>query len=402
MRSRSWRTLPLSDREAVMRWDPYSLTADADFDGFWAHRLASGDRKLLLVLGRGFDIRTLETARRLKTLDADVEVWQLAFDNGLGDSDLRAAMTDENHQGLVGLVGADRIKEVAIQIGGPSGTTATALNTQNALQAAGDCQEFDDVIVDISAMPRMVAMTAVSVLLFRLDKLAEGGAKSVNLHVTTAESVSADIGAARGSLRDGVTFVRGFSGHLEEQTTQNWPRVWFPVLGEGQRERLSLIQELLDPDEICPVIPFPTKKPRRGDEVVGEHRETLFDDFQIEPANILLASEYNPFEAYKKIYIAMDRYKQALRTMGGCKLFVSPLSSKLLSIGVLLACYDHRYGAGSDDSFDVGIPYVETAMYGDPEQGPAGAFELHSMWIRGDWEASLDDEEEDEAHPEGD
>ncbi|MFX8906970.1 hypothetical protein ABTM87_19255, partial [Acinetobacter baumannii] len=88
------------------------------------------------------------------------------------------------------------------------------INTQTALQKAGDCQGFDDVIVDISAMPRMVAMTAVSVLLFRFDKVAENGGKSINLHVTTAESVSADIGAARGSLRDGVTFVRGFSGHL--------------------------------------------------------------------------------------------------------------------------------------------------------------------------------------------
>jgi len=379
----------LSDRETAMRWDPYCLTSDANFDEFWADRLKGGGRRLLLILGRGFDVRTLETARRLHGLGVKVEVWLLAFDNGLGDSALRASMTTDNHDGLVALFGAESITSVPIEIGGPSGTVATPINTQVALQKAGDCQGFDDVVVDISAMPRMVAMTAVSVLLFRLDECAKTGGRSVNLHVTTAESVSADVGAARGSLRDGVTFVRGFSGHLEEQTTQNWPRVWFPVLGEGQRDRLSLIQELLDPDEICPVIPFPTKKPRRGDEVVGEHRETLFDDFLIEPANILLASEYNPFEAYKQIYIAMDKYKQALRTMGGCKLFVSPLSSKLLSIGVLLACYDHRYGAGSEDHFDVGIPYVETAVYGDPDQDSGGKFELHSMWIRGDWEDAI-------------
>lgn len=62
----------------------------------------------------------------------------------------------------------------------------------------------------------------------------------------------------------------------------------------------------------------------------------------------------------------MDRYKRALRTMGSCKLFVSPLSSKLLSIGVLLACYDHRYGVGASDDFDVGIPYVETASTAIP------------------------------------
>ncbi|MCR5870897.1 hypothetical protein LRS12_09345 [Sphingomonas sp. J344] len=372
-----------------MRWDPYSLTADADFEPFWSDRLNGGGRRLLLILGRGFDVRTLAAARRLHALGADIRVWQLAFDNGLGDSAVRSAKTTENHEGLLELFGEDRVKVVPIEIGGPSGAAVTPLNTQTALQGAGDPLEFDDIVVDISAMPRMVAMTAVSVLLHRLDKVAKAGGASVNLHVTIAESVSADVGAAKGSLRDNVSFVRGFSGHLEEQTTQNWPRVWFPVLGEGQKDRLSLIQELLDPDEICPVIPFPTKKPRRGDEVVGEHRETLFDDFLIEPANILLASEYNPFEAYKQIYTAMDQYKRALSTMGGCKLFVSPLSSKLLSIGVLLACYDHRYGSGSNDDFDVGIPYVETAVYGDPDQAGTVGFELHSMWIRGDWEEAL-------------
>ena len=371
-----------------MRWDPYLLTTDGGFEAFWAARLDSGARRLLLILGRGFDVRTLAVAVRLHAVGADIHVWQLAFDNGLGDSEARAAKTTENHDGLLGLFGEDRVTVVPIEIGGPSGSAITPLNTQIAIQQAGDPLAFDDVVIDISAMPRMVAMTAVSVLLYRLDRAAETGGRSVNLHVTTAESVSADVGAARGSLRDNVSFVRGFSGHLEEQTTQNWPRVWFPVLGEGQRDRLSLIREHLDPDEICPVIPFPTRKPRRGDEVVGEHRETLFDDFLIEPANILLANEYNPFEAYRQIYRAMDRYKRALRTMGGCKLFVSPLSSKLLSIGVLLACYDHRYGIGSGDYFDVGIPYVETAVYGDPDQGDGG-FELHSMWIRGDWEEAL-------------
>nr|AAC24511.1 unknown [Mesorhizobium loti]CAD31407.1 HYPOTHETICAL PROTEIN [Mesorhizobium japonicum R7A] len=373
-----------------MRWDPYSLTLDSDFTMFWRRRLSAKKRKVLLVIGRGFDVRTLETARRLHALDADISVWQLVFDNGLGDSPKRSELTATNHEGLLKLVPAEKIVAVPIEIGGPVGAAVTPRNTKASLDRAGDCRDFDDVIVDISAMPRMVALTAVSVLLFKLDKLAEANGPSVNLHVTTSESVSADLGAAKGSLRDSVTFVLGFSGHLEEQTTQNWPRVWFPVLGEGQRDRLHLIQDHVNPDEICPVIPFPTRKPRRGDEVVGEHRDTLFDDFKVEPANILLASEYNPFEAYRQIFTAMERYKKALKPMGGCKLFVSPLSSKLLSIGVLLACYDHKFGKGSSDRFDVGIPYVETAVYGDPEQNAETAdFELHSLWIRGEWEEPI-------------
>lgn len=372
-----------------MRWDPYSLTRHGEFDTFWKIHLAAKKRKILLVLGRGFDVRALETARRLHDLGANVRVWQLAFDNGLGDSEKRAKLTQANHDELVRLFSVARIAPVSITIGGPAGAAVTPRNTQEAIVLAGDCSQFDDVVVDISAMPRMVAMTAVSVLLFNLDKIAKTGGPSVNLHVTTAESVSADLGAAKGSLRDGVSFVLGFSGRLEEQTTQNWPRVWFPVLGEGQRDRLTLIRDQINPDEICPVIPFPTRKPRRGDEVVGEHRDTLFDDFQVEPANILLASEYNPFEAYKQIYTAMDRYKRALETMGGCKLLVSPLSSKLLSIGVLLACYDHKYGHGPNGNFNVGIPYVETAVYSDPDQGTDREFELYSLWIRGDWEEPI-------------
>lgn len=35
---------------------------------------------------------------------------------------------------------------------------------------------------------------------------------------------------------------------------------------------------------------------------------------------------------------------------------------------------------------DVGIPYVETADYGDPQQDGAAPFALSSMWIRGEWE----------------
>ncbi|MGP2494288.1 hypothetical protein ACTDI4_22055 [Mesorhizobium sp. PUT5] len=380
----------MSSSSPEMRWDPYSLTLDADFTTFWKQRLSAKQRKLLLVIGRGFDIRTLETVRRLHSLGADMSVWQLVFDNGLGDSPKRSELTEANHEGLLKLVPAEKILSVPIEIGGPAGAAVTPRNTKASLDRAAKDLEFDDIIVNISAMPRMVALTTVSVLLFRLDKLCSDGGPSVNLHVTTSESVSADLEASKGSLRDSVTFVLGFSGHLEEQTTQTWPRVWFPVLGEGQRERLHLIQEHVNPEEICPVIPFPTRKPRRGDEIIGEHRDTLFDDFQVEPANILLASEYNPFEAYRQIYTAMEQYKRALKPMGGCKLFVSPLSSKLLSIGVLLACYDHKYGNGSTDGFDVGIPYVETAVYGDPEQNVETAkYELHSMWIRGEWEKPI-------------
>ena len=376
----------MSEKEANMRWDPYHLVRDNEFEDFWRRHLGARSRKILLVLGRGFDVRTLAAARRLNAIGADIQVWLLAFDNGLGDSESRIALTEQNYNGLVEVFGEARITHVPIEIGGPSVETVTPRSTKAALAKAGDVTAFDDVVIDISAMPRMVALTTIAILLHELDRIAADGGVNVNLHVTTAESVSADLGAARGSLRDNVTHVLGFSGQLQAETTENWPRIWFPVLGEGQRDKLLRIREKIDPDEICPVIPFPARAPRRGDEIVLEHRDILFDDFRIEPANILLACEYNPFEAYKQIFLAMDRYRRALQALGGCKAFVSPLSSKLLSVGVLLACYDHLHGDVPGQRLDVGIPYVETAVYQDPEQGEDLEFELYSMWIRGEWE----------------
>lgn len=375
----------MSNGESRMRWDPYVLADDSKFNGFWEEHLSTRKRELLFVLGRGFDPRALVALERLISFGSRPTVWLMAFDNGLPDSDRRSSLTEANYHGLRSLLGQQTIVELPINIGGSAYTNATSRNTRRAIQAAGELREYDDVVVDISAMPRMVAMTCVAKLLFDLDQQTRDGGPNTNLHVVTAESVSTDL-RSHGSLMDHVTNVVGFSGHLSEQTSEHVPRVWFPVMGEGQDDRLQRIQGVLDPDEICPVIPFPSRNPRRGDDIITEHRVTLFEDFQVEPANILKASEFNPFEAYRQLFGAMDRYRRALVELGGCKAFASPLSSKLLSIGTLLACYDHRYGDVEGARLKVGIPYVETAAYGDPDLGGDTDYELYSMWIKGEWE----------------
>ena len=368
-----------------MRWDPYVLADDREFDAFWQTHLATRNRNVLFVLGRGFDPRALAALRRITDQGVKPVVWLMAFDNGLEDSELRQHLTQTNREGLEAIVGKSSIRELDVDIGGVAYSNATSRSTRRAIGEAGDLASYDDVIVDISAMPRMVPLTAVAKLIHDLDQQAAASGKNTNLHVVTAESVKTDV-RTFDSLMDEMTTVVGFSGHLTEQTTEHVPRVWFPVLGERQNARLQVIQSRLDPDEICPVIPFPSRNPRRGDDIITEHRVTLFEDFLVEPSNILRASEFNPFEAYRQLFGAMDRYRRALDELGGCKAFVSPLSSKLLSIGALLACYDHRWGDIDGVRLKVGIPYVETAVYSDPDLTDATENELYSMWIRGEWE----------------
>jgi hypothetical protein len=340
----------------------------------------------LFVVGRGFDFRADAAPSRIAGLGAtDRHAWVLKYQNGQLDSGSRVERVEANAARFSQIFG-DATTTIDVRMGSAgSSSNVTSRNVKRAVSRSTELAGYSDVVVDISAMPRTVALTAIAQLIALLDELASNG-KSINLHVVVAESAKIDRSHSGGSLNDAVTSLVGFSGRLTSESTANVPRVWFPVLGEGQQERLEKIRTEVDPDEICPVIPFPSRDPRRGDGLIEEYRQLLFDDYRVEPANIIYASEYNPFEAYRQLFGAIDRYRDALRELGGCKVYVSPLSSKLLSVGALLACYDHKIQSGGPDHVSVGIPYVESATYGDPVDSVASTVTLYSLWLRGEWE----------------
>lgn len=370
-----------------MRWDPYVLVTEPKFDQFWSNHFDSRKRDVLFIVGRGFDIRATLGSKRICDVGGEGrrDAWFLNFDNGPLDSTKCDDLTDENVTRYRHIFQNTALQELSIRLSTSGNQMGTSRYTSGVIRRNKDeLTTYDDIVIDISAMPRMVAMTVIVQILYLLDTAFKNGGKDTNLHIVTAESVSSDRGAKPASLSDTVTSVVGFSGQLNSEAAEHIPRVWFPVLGEDQKTRLTRIRGELRPDEICPVIPFPSKDARRGDEIITSFRQTLFDDFRVEPGNILRASEFNPFEAYKQLYKAIDRYRDSLNELGGCKAFVSPLSSKLLSVGGVLACYDHL-GKG-DSRLKVGIPYVEAASYGEPTQTTTEGTELYSMWIRGEWE----------------
>jgi hypothetical protein len=372
-----------------MRWDPYQLFDGAGFEAYWADRLSDGSRKLLFVVGRGFDARAALVPRRILNSGrvAALHGWILRYRNGQLDTPNTKQRIDANAAALGQIFGGAQT-EIEIKMRGSGNSHMTSRNTRTAVNRQQELAQYTDVVVDVSALPRTIGLTAIAQLIALLDELAQKGGPSVNLHVVVAERVASDRRHTSASLSDTVTSLVGFSGQLTAESTINLPRVWFPVLGEGQSARLERIRSELDPDEICPVIPFPSRDPRRGDRLIEEYRQLLFDDFRVEPANILYASEYNPFEAYRQIYGAINRYRDSLSDLGGCKVFMSPLSSKLLSVGALLACYDHRASSGGagEDKVNVGIPYVESVTYGEPGDTVDTSIEVYSLWIRGDWE----------------
>jgi hypothetical protein len=369
-----------------MRWEPYVLWQGADFGLRWKEHFEAQARNVLIIAGLGFDPRAVSVSQELINAGGQGkrDLWLLCYDNGQETTDVQRQTIADNDTGFQKLFSSPRsITRLPIAMRTDRARSATCQNTKAAISKPTELLGYDDVIFDISALPRMISLMAVAQLLTLLDDRHARGEAAPNLHVVAAESAAEDFGTAQNSLDADVILLTGFSGRLDSEALQN-PKIWLPVLGEAQDIRLQRIFDKVQPDQICPVVPFPTRDPRRGDRIIESHQRILFDEFGVEPRNILYASEYNAFEAYREMFMAIDRYRDALVELGDCRIFVSPLSSKLLSVSALLACYDHK--RQKSGKFDVGIPYVEVASYGPSNANMAAERTLTSMWLTGEWE----------------
>jgi hypothetical protein len=203
-----------------------------------------------------------------------------------------------------------------------------------------------------------------------------------NLHIVVSEDQRLDSCIVDEGLEENANYLHTF-GAIDREANREIPRVWIPILGENQQVQLERIRCFLNPDEVCPLLPFPSRHPRRSDDLIAEYRRFLFDEMSIEPRNIIYADERNPFQVYREIMQTIDHYSKVMEIIGGCKVIISPISSKLLSIGALLAAYESR-----QQNRLVGIAHVECRTYrieGDLEVAKSEERRvLYEIWLAGE------------------
>jgi hypothetical protein len=189
--------------------------------------------------------------------------------------------------------------------------------------------------------------------------------QGINFQILVAEDAELDSRIRSEDPSNDLLLIPGFSSTLQAESVQDWPLVWFPILGEN---RVSQIEKIIDsnaiPDaaEICPVLPHPSRDPRRADRLLLEYKRPLFDKRETPTSNIFYVHEAHPFEAYRQLLGAMERYSESMRVIGGCRLVVTPLASKLITVGAGLACFEMR-PSGMHENYGVAIPYVEPTRY---------------------------------------
>jgi hypothetical protein len=366
------------------RWEYYLLLREEQLRDFWVEHLRRSRRAVLVILGRGFDPRM---GLGLKTLleaggDGPRDVLGLDFREGPMSASL-------NHQELVtrnwaeveAAVGSrGTLSLQALEFWSPEGRRISSQSARDLFDSDERFSQYTDVVVDISSMPRGVYFPLIARILYLLDHSPSRAASRTNLHVLVAEDPGYDAGIHEEGIDEKAEFMASFGGGFDEEGTPT-PKVWMPLLGEGRRTQFDRIQDRVKPDEICPVLPSPSRNPRRSDDIVIEYQQPLFDELHLDGRNFLYASERNPFEVYRRLRGAVLRYGDVFRILGGCRVAISPLSSKLMSIGALLTAYELK-----QLDYRVGIAHVDSQGY--RIEGTTPKAELFGLWLTGECDAN--------------
>lgn len=376
--------------QSPLRWQNYVLHRGSELKAFWQAHLGERERNILFVLAKGFDPRMClgfrlvldcgGTGRR----DADL----IEFSEGpASPSQIYRSRVDENVKKLSAMIeGRGVIHRREIKTRSAEGHRIASRSAGNVFKKIDDFDGYSDIVLDISAMPRAVYIPLIAKILHILDHArAAAGPKHLNLHVFVWEDPLLDQNIRDEGIEDTAVYLHPYSGAMDREATAGQPKVWIPLLGEGQRVQLERIHDLVVPDEICPVLPSPSANPRRGDDLVMEYQDLLFDRLRVEPRNFIYCSEQNPFEAYRQITRAIRAYRESLSSLGGSKFVISALSSKLLSVGALLVAYDFK-----TTNVEIGLAHVECHGYHMDDDAPAEVSEHHGdpvgLWLSGEWD----------------
>jgi hypothetical protein len=345
-------------------------------EAFWKAHLGDRNRSLLFVIPESFDPRSTLALQQLLAAGSAAKVDVLAVEYNERDGGAYRDLTDQN-RGTIEAVcnGRATINRTLLSFYA-DGRRVVATRASEIFSAQSQISPYSDVIVDISGMPRTVFFPLVARLLYLIDNYSNGHARP-NLFVVVAEDAALDAAIAQQSIDEFAEFLPMFRGGFDQEATADRPTVLLPLLGEQRGVQLERILDLVKPEEVCPVLPSPSRNPRRGDNLVLEYRTLLFDQLLLDPRSFLYAAEQNPFEVYRSLREAVVRYRDALAPLGGCKVAISALSSKLMSVGALLAAYELKCL-----QVEVGVAHVDCQTYNFSQL--AAAPEYFALWLTGE------------------
>jgi hypothetical protein len=174
-----------------MRWKDYVLArGKAEFGAFWKAHATEKGRNLLFIVGCGFDPRApmglLEVRNAAPKCPIDVIGLDYKDEFNTGSTEHRTA-AEQNWTKITSAMGSLGVASVReINFRAEDGRRVAARNSADLFADAAELTKYTDVVIDISAMPRVVYFPLVGRLMYFHDELAKAG-KSPNIHIIVSE-----------------------------------------------------------------------------------------------------------------------------------------------------------------------------------------------------------------------
>ena len=349
-----------------LRWDPCVAHRGDDVDRFLTHYFGQPDRKVLFVAGAGFDPRSCTVAYRLNEVGANMFAL-LIRENRPRPPQEQLDWADANRNALLAKFAAK--EAVPVEIFGPDGAVIGGRNIVNAL-SRHSVDDMTDVVIDVSDLS---AGTSFPIIRYFVERIYEGeGATNVHVFVVHDPCLDANI---RSITSDAPSYIHGFLGGSTLNDKAGAARLWLPQLATGRGAALRRLYDFVKPHDTCPILPFPASDPRLGDALAEEYRAEIENTWSIDARNVVYADEGDPLDLYRTILRLDDLRKSVFGKMGSM-LVLSPLGSKVMALGALMAALERDLPVAYLES--IGYEF-ETNALADTDQ----SYLIH-LWLEGD------------------
>ena len=349
------------------RWDPCIAHRGVEVADFIADYFSQSDRSPLLVAGAGFDPRAQVVAEALCEANPRTSARLIKEVRPRAPAD-QSARARTNTAALVDIL--DQHTLLPIDIFGPDDAVVGGRNAVTAISAP-PLDGFTDLVVDISALSVGTSFPIIRYLF----EFAVSGCGPSNLHLFVTHDPSLDDGI-RSLSSESPDFIHGFRGNSTLSTASDSARLWLPQLSSGRRTALERLYDFVEPHDTCPILPFPARQPRLGDILAEEYLTEFENAWSVDTRNIMYADEGDPLDLYRTILRLGDFRQKVFAESGGSILVLSPLGSKVMALGALMAALER----------DLPVAHIEPVGYqiSNPLPTTISNPDIIHIWLEGD------------------
>ncbi|MCY3810627.1 MAG: hypothetical protein OXH15_02405, partial [Gammaproteobacteria bacterium] len=142
------------------------------------------------------------------------------------------------------------------------------------------------------------------------------------------------------------------------------------------RPSLERLYDFVEPHDTCPILPFPARQPRLGDILAEEYLAEFENAWTVDTRNIMYADEGDPLDLYRTILRLGDFREKVFAESGGSVLVLSPLGSKVMALGALMAALER----------DLPVAHIEPISYQINDALPTAVTDpdIIHIWLEGD------------------